>query len=302
MGINKFSSYHRIVFSVVMLVSIGYKMPIKAEQKAYLYLHHPEYHSGMFSIFLTVAGFLQYYDSAKDQFLGAQLNFEDKGLYYDPNYGPNWWEYYCEPICLGYALKPQVPIREFYYEQDCAWLAAQIEFKTTREQVFNLIQKYIHIKPHLQEKLNTFMKLHFNADFIIGIHYRGTDKDREAPKVSYQTVFNEINQCIQKLELNDSYKIFVATDEQQFLDALQRQFPDRVIAYEAIRSTTGVPVHHLASHCYQKGEEALLDCLLLSNCHFLIRTSSNLSLWSTYFNPTLPVVLLNDRSHRYGGS
>jgi hypothetical protein len=45
---------------------------------------------------------------------------------------------------------------------------------------------------------------------------------------------------------------------------------------------------------YRKGQEALINCLLLSRCSTLIRTTSFLSAWASIFNPGLPIVLLNE--------
>ena len=42
-------------------------------------------------------------------------------------------------------------------------------------------------------------------------------------------------------------------------------------------------------------ENALIDCILLSKTDLLIRTSSNFSLASTFFNPKLPVIELSKR-------
>lgn len=72
------------------------------------------------------------------------------------------------------------------------------------------------------------------------------------------------------------------------------------IAIKAQRSSNGEPgVHFINKNNYSLGEEALIDACLLSKCDLLIRTSSNLSLWSTYFNPSLPTILLN---HRYANT
>ena len=46
-------------------------------------------------------------------------------------------------------------------------------------------------------------------------------------------------------------------------------------------------------HELREGLDAVVDCLLLSRAHTLIRTASNLSLCSTLFNPSLPDRLLN---------
>ena len=44
---------------------------------------------------------------------------------------------------------------------------------------------------------------------------------------------------------------------------------------------------------YQKGLDAVIDCLLLSRTQFLIRTASNLSLCAAMFNSRVPDLLLN---------
>ena len=44
---------------------------------------------------------------------------------------------------------------------------------------------------------------------------------------------------------------------------------------------------------YKKGEEALVDCLLLSRCDFLLKCTSHLSESSMYFNPKLECIDMN---------
>jgi hypothetical protein len=59
------------------------------------------------------------------------------------------------------------------------------------------------------------------------------------------------------------------------------------------RSAGGNPVHIALGNGYDKGEDALINALLLSKCATVIRTTSFLSAWASIFNPTLRVVLLN---------
>jgi len=68
---------------------------------------------------------------------------------------------------------------------------------------------------------------------------------------------------------------------------------------DAIRSVNGKALHVDPAHSpYRVGREALIDCVLLSRTDMLIRTSSNLSLCSTFFNSDLPVQELNRRWNR----
>jgi hypothetical protein len=70
----------------------------KLSQKVYAVIS-TNYEAGMFSNFLTVLGFLEYYE--KGLYTGVKVNFENRGLYYEHALGSNWWEYYFEPIALG---------------------------------------------------------------------------------------------------------------------------------------------------------------------------------------------------------
>ncbi len=156
-----------------------------------------------------------------------------------------------------------------------------------------IVKKYIHIKPHIQKKIDAFVAQFFLDNYIIGIHYRGTDKSKEAPRITYATVFKEIEKHIPQKK---PYSLFIATDEIDFLEQARKKHPNRVVAIEARRSDrNGLGGHFLNKNNYTQGEEALIDACLLAKCDLLIRTSSNLSLWSTYFNPDLPVILLNSR-------
>ena len=82
----------------------------------------------------------------------------------------------------------------------------------------------------------------------------------------------------------------------RFLDYLIALFPDKVcFNTAAIRSESNRPLHASHPNPYQGGEDALLDCLLLSKSDILVRTSSNLSLISSFFSPEIPVINLSER-------
>jgi hypothetical protein len=97
--------------------------------------------------------------------------------------------------------------------------------------------------------------------------------------------------------------LFVASDEQEFIDFVQRSFLRSISVVwhdDEQRSRTGVPVHHAVSGSgFRRGQEAVLNCLLLSRCSALLKTPSILSGWAKLFNPALPVTLLADPYQRY---
>lgn len=232
--------------------------------------------AGMFSIFQEVISLLQHYE--KGFFKYIKVDFAKEGQYYDPNHGPNWWEYYFEQISHNHQSQDT---KEFYYID-----SMKIQFCNSRQYCNYLMEKYIHIKPHIQDKINSFIANHFkDAEIVIGVHYRGTDKisTREAPRVPYAVVADTLKQQIENIS-NKNYLIFIATDEMDLVHYLNEVFPGKIcVNMEAHKSNSN----------YEKGVNALMDCVLLSKTALLIRTDSNLSLVSSYFNPQVPVIELS---------
>lgn len=268
-----------VLFCVVLLC---HQLLFSLKAKEYIILRSRN--CGLFSNFDDVLSLCKFYD--KDLYYGIRVDFGKSGLYYDEKYGRNWWNYYCEPICLG--AKKHRRMRTGHYP----W---ETELRTSREEAFRLIQKYIFVKRGILDEVDQFCKECFSSEKMIGLHYRGTDKSSEAPRISYEKMTEQVFDKITKEQLKD-YKIFVATDENAFLDYMISIFGHRICFKEgAIRSTNGKPIHYKQPNPYQCGREALVDALILSRCDLLIRTSSNLSRWSTYFNPIMPVYEVSKR-------
>lgn len=247
---------------------------------------------GMFSVMYDVLGLLQMYDNGLLK--GIQVDFGRTGLYYDQNVGPNWWSYYFEPIRCGTIDKKYS--KKVFGDSRPLTHPIFIEYRMTRETANRLIQKYIKIKLEICEEIERFIDQHFKGHTIIGVHYRGTDKHVEAPRVDYDSVVEEICRQLEMVN-SDKYKIFVATDEADFIDYTISLFGDKVCYNEsALRSSNKTPIHSSIKHGqYEHGKEALIDCILLSRTDCLIRTSSNLSKFSTFFNSNLNVIELNKR-------
>ena len=244
---------------------------------------------GMFSVFNTVIGCLDLFE--QKNYAGITVDFENKGLYYDPQMGLNWWNYYCEPIKIQ---KRPSQFKSIFTFDKCTERAFHTEEKLTRERIFELISRYVKFKPSVIETVDQFFDENFLGHTVIGIHYRGTDKEFEAPKLQYQKIVDEIKAYTAFHELLD-FKVFVATDEAPFLEYMKEAFPDRISYSSAERATDNLPLHYYTKNPYQQGLESIIDCFLLSKADVLFRTSSNLSLWSTYLNPQLPVYLLSER-------
>ena len=216
-----------------------------------------------------------------------QVDFADEGLYYEAAAGPNWWEYYFEPVMIGgatEATRRTVPL----WQHD-TW-AENVERQMTRNAAASIVRRHIRLKPAVNDQVNEFWRAHAGDGSVIGVHYRGTDKSEEARRVSYDALAAAVRHTLRGGLA--AAKVFLATDEQACVDHMSQAFPDRLITRPVRRSLDGRPVHKRPGDGFRKGEEAVTDCLLLSRGAALVRTASNLGLAAGFFNPAIPVMLV----------
>ena len=268
---------------------------------------------GLFAEFFAVLGALEY---AEKNEAAAVSVFFNTDIYLDKEHGNNWWAYFFEPVMI---LNPEIKkpgkrkfnkIYRYFgpHGWQYSWIKALRIKHTSREpypmnngeeckHVGRLTKDYIRVKPHLIEKTEQFWHSHNSENlFTIGIHYRGTDKKVLYPYVSPSyTVFNDyINRVLEKYRPS-GYRIFVASDELEFIDWIMEKHGDHIFFWEDAprlssqdpeASKGGTHKSSLFSN-YKKGETAVIDCLLLSRCSYLIKNRSSLSDASMAFNPKL---------------
>jgi hypothetical protein len=126
----------------------------------------------------------------------------------------------------------------------------------------------------------------------LAVHYRGTDKIHEAARVPLHVML----EAVEKIAFERPFltNILLASDESAFIESFQRHpFKIPVSIVPAAYMPRGqTPVHFSGHPGLAIGREALLTCLILSRCGFLIKTASFLSAWAKVFNPSLPTWLI----------
>lgn len=207
--------------------------------------------------------------------------------------GSNWWDYFFEPINIG----DESAAHHIFNLHDHLVFADK-GFHMPRHRAFELIKRYVHIKPHILKKVDDFVAAYFNKYFVIGVHHRGTDKVLEMPLVSFEKTCAHLDGVISELSKSKqlSLRIYVATDDANFLTYMLDRYPSQIVYSDFVRSDDGKPLHYGNDNRYQsnyqKGEEALIDCLLLSKCNYLIRPWSSLSIIADHFNPNMPLITI----------
>jgi hypothetical protein len=216
-------------------------------------------------------------------------------VYLDRRRGPNWLDYYFDVSTLTIAKGAAKRVRYTRKIVDFYGLGLPIAPAMSINDGARIVREYLRPKPHINMMVDDFWRSLNVEGPVVGVHFRGTDKSSEAPRVSREHCLDVLQKYLRD---DDAIKAaFVASDEQELVDFIRK-------------AVTGVPVYshndhyrssdHQPAHMkigqgsgYEKGEDALVNALLLSKCSTLIRTTSFLSAWASIFNPGLKVILLN---------
>ena len=128
-------------------------------------------------------------------------------------------------------------------------------------------------------------KYNIDVENTVGIYYRGTDKYIETPLASFESVYNKLNEVLEKE--NPGMQILVQTDSGQFLDYMKEKcIDDKII----VIAENGISYTNKGIHNEKTNKENYVDMhyllstfLILSKSKHLICSSSNCSIWMMYY-------------------
>jgi hypothetical protein len=146
------------------------------------------------------------------------------------------------------------------------------------------------------------LKLKYLKNKILAVHLRGTDRfsvghhfDGQRENLNFlSNIKPTIKKKMSKLKAN---KIFLATDDRDYLIQMKTTFKKKVILSSTIFGDKNKNGIH-ASNIYESenyktklGTEALLDAMLMSNCNYSLLSQSNLSV--------VTILLRNDYNYSF---
>lgn len=227
---------------------------------------------------------------------------------YKNDINENGWNLFFEPI--GYIAKEKnIQGAEIIHDQNCLnkWLNYN-NFYSYRMGMHKILSQYIKIKQEILSEVDNYKNRYMNNIVCIGVHVRfsGAHTNEKPGIVTLDDYFSEINSLIKSL--HKSYKIYLATDSQYVVNQFKQRYKDNLLYIDALRSEYNGEVHliyanpdywlshpqefHAKKPGYKGGKDALMDCLLLSKCDYLIHTTSNVSDYATFFNPDIQSIFL----------
>lgn len=218
--------------------------------------------------------------------------------YINPERGHDWFQYYFinktwakQGFDGDFRPKHVTKIGRISELQLPGWCYHELSL----EHAAKLFKDAIEIKPDISSEIDAFSDKHFSGRQVLGVHFRGTDKTVEAPRVTWDYCEQTIRNYLK--DHPDTAVLFLASDEARFIEHISSKFPAlKVVSHDDHYRSDGIKAIHSpdsGGDNYLKGKDALVNSLLLSKCSAVIRSSSFLSAWSSIFNPSLPVILLN---------
>lgn len=238
--------------------------------------------------------------------------------FFDPAYGNSMWEQYFEPLVDGWSAEAVtrglvdaagglsdddlagVSNEELWKELEessdsvCSFTYAEwrerppehIEawYAEQRAKARETVEKYVRPNRRIREKVDAFWAEHMKSPSVLGVHMRGTDF-HYAPPVSPPEYFPLIDDWIRR---RPDLQIFLATEQSQYVEIMQHRYGARLVTYDAARSDNEIAPFEMESvGPYRRGEDVLIDILLLSRCEHLLKGASNVGEMAMYFGPSL---------------
>ena len=243
-------------------------------------------------------------------FFGAHCRDGRLNRYYSAERGDNMWEYYFMPASSARTTSTsfQLSQKQLFGLHHLAtasiqtyphgvhrnlkvprWRYDEGWHRRMRITANRVLTRYVRIRAEPLKVARAFYEQHILARgsrSLLGLHLRGTDKMRNiggriVPPSEYYPLIEFY------LTKRPDALLLVATDSPAFLRTMEKRYRGRLVAYSALRSERNAFADRSIADNYRKGEDALVDSLLLSCANVLIKPASALSEFSVYFNPAL---------------
>ena len=196
-------------------------------------------------------------------------------------------------------------------------------FPQMRREYHRAYTDHIRLKPEIQDEIDAFCDAEMAGHTILGAHVRHPSHTVEQPG----GVIAHADDYIRRLEAlaerrglsrhSDSWRIFLATDQERVIHRFQEHFGDRLVFWGNARRTSleedsifdnlseeakkadGYQLQHIVASdrrgwSTDMAVEVIRDAYLMSRCHSLFHVVSNVSTAVSYLNPECDMIYCND--------
>jgi hypothetical protein len=253
-------------------------------KKRFGYIDFPNIGGGFFANFFSAVsnivtchqhGLIPYVNSSKTAFAegftvtdGAPLNSDNPW---------DWWFDQETPtdndIIVPINFDPTI---NFSHEHR-VWQRPDIPYVKT------IVDKYIHIKKEILEKVDEYKVKNFDNHVVLGIMARGAEMNAIHPQYGNQTIETWVQGTKDILNKHPEIDvIFMVTEDSNYIPIFLNEFPDTIYLKGVFRKTDETLEDMIRfslfyciantreNHSKILGEECLTQALLLSKCDYLL--------------------------------
>ena len=146
----------------------------------------------------------------------------------------------------------------------------------------------LSIKQEIQQQADQWYRANIK-DKCVGVHHRQTDVIHEIRIIKIEDYINYLKQV-----LDHHCMILTCSDSEQFIDAIHKAFPGRVLSRDIVRSKDFRSLHrHEAYAGDQQRKDALIDILTLAKTETIYTVGSFFIDIIRFFNPSIKIISLN---------
>lgn len=254
---------------------------------------------GLWSMFFQVIGLIRY---AERHGLEPVVYFNAATCWWSNdgyNGSRNAWEYFFEPIgpvsamellgtksgslehASGQQIQADLPNDIVMSDYILDHVGHYDHTEAQRQEYASIVERRIRVRSEVLRKLDPAL-LEALSSGATAVHYRGTDKSCQSPRLPVDEYYDALQNRV-----DPSHRLFVATDDAQFLEGMIGAYGDRVLYTQAARSRDQTPLHLGPQRGPQQAEECLLDVLLMARCQHLVHSNSSVTNGVLVFNPAM---------------
>ena len=241
---------------------------------------------GLFSNLLYVLNHLIYADKLNAIPIVDMENFTN--FYSEKNKikgTKNSWLYYFEQVSK-YNLKAIYKSKFVILSDDKPDSNMSLSYKQNEKALYKVFKKYIKVKKEYLKEANKFIKENFKNKKILGVHWRGTDH-KVLPNHPFPPTKKQILTLVEKvLNKHKFKKIFLITEEKNYLEVFKKKFKSKVCYFNSFRSDSrrDFAANERKNHNYKLGYDSLIEVLILSKVNMLVCSRSNIAEAAVFFS------------------
>jgi len=218
-----------------------------------------------------------------------------RGFCYGNPEDGNVWLHFFEPLPFPADAAPRQLARG-YADLGMTHRFAYAMYKlnrTWRRRYHAVYQRYIRVRPAILERVAAIHRESMAGRYCIGVHYRHPAHDKECmdPIPTPETFIVRLRAM---LPANREWAVVLATDVESVVTAFRDAFGSRLVLQPAVLRGEGFsggdPHEEADTPGLARGEQVLIDCLLLAKCDALLHVTSNLVTAAGYINPNMKMV------------